>query len=72
LKLVLRFRLWTMLVNLALIALSGWLIVTIPKASAPDRNCASHWVSPLSAAASCRRHGPLRDPGHLGSYGAPE
>jgi multidrug efflux pump subunit AcrB len=31
LQLVLRFRLSTMLVNLALIALSGWLIVTIPQ-----------------------------------------
>jgi multidrug efflux pump subunit AcrB len=38
LKLVLRFRLTTMLVNLALIALSGWLIVTIPKGFFPEED----------------------------------
>jgi multidrug efflux pump subunit AcrB len=38
LKLVLRFRLWTMLVNLALIALSGWLVVTIPKGFFPEED----------------------------------
>jgi multidrug efflux pump subunit AcrB len=31
LKLVLQFRFWAMLLNLALIALTGWLVVTIPK-----------------------------------------
>ena len=35
LKLVLRFRFWTMLLNLALIAVSGWLIVTIKKGFFP-------------------------------------
>jgi multidrug efflux pump subunit AcrB len=38
LKLVLRFRLWTMLVNVALIALSFWLIVTIPKGFFPKED----------------------------------
>jgi hydrophobe/amphiphile efflux-1 (HAE1) family protein len=38
LKLVLRFRLWTMLVNLGLIALSGWLIMTIPKGFFPEED----------------------------------
>ena len=38
LKLVLRFRLWTMVVNLALIALSGWLIMTIPKGFFPEED----------------------------------
>jgi multidrug efflux pump subunit AcrB len=35
LKLVLRFRIWAMLVNLALIVVTGWLIVTIPKGFFP-------------------------------------
>jgi multidrug efflux pump subunit AcrB len=38
LKLVLRFRFWTMLVNLALIALTGWLIVAIPKGFIPEED----------------------------------
>jgi hydrophobe/amphiphile efflux-1 (HAE1) family protein len=38
LKLVLRFRLWAMLVNIGLIALTGWLFVTIPKGFFPDED----------------------------------
>ena len=38
LKLVLRFRLWAMLVNLGLIGLTGWLFVTIPKGFFPDED----------------------------------
>jgi multidrug efflux pump subunit AcrB len=38
LRLVLRFRLGTMLVNLALIGLSGWLIMTIPKGFFPEED----------------------------------
>jgi hydrophobe/amphiphile efflux-1 (HAE1) family protein len=38
LKTVLRFRAWVMLVNLALIVLTGWLIVTIPKGFFPDED----------------------------------
>jgi hydrophobe/amphiphile efflux-1 (HAE1) family protein len=38
LQTVLRFRLWAMLVNLALIALTGWLIVTIPKGFIPQED----------------------------------
>ena len=38
LKLVLRFRLWAMLLNLALIAVSGWLLVTIPKGFFPNED----------------------------------
>jgi hydrophobe/amphiphile efflux-1 (HAE1) family protein len=38
LKLVLRFRFWAMLLNLALIALTGWLIVAIPKGFIPEED----------------------------------
>ncbi|HXC90196.1 MAG TPA: efflux RND transporter permease subunit [Stellaceae bacterium] len=38
LRLVLRFRFWAMLLNLALIALTGWLVVTIPKGFFPDED----------------------------------
>jgi hydrophobe/amphiphile efflux-1 (HAE1) family protein len=38
LKTVLRFRAWVMLFNLALIVLTGWLIVTIPKGFFPDED----------------------------------
>jgi hydrophobe/amphiphile efflux-1 (HAE1) family protein len=38
LKIVLRFRIWAMLVNLALIAVTGWLIVTIPKGFFPEED----------------------------------
>jgi multidrug efflux pump subunit AcrB len=38
LKLVLRFRVWAMLLNLALIAVSGWLLITIPKGFFPNED----------------------------------
>jgi hydrophobe/amphiphile efflux-1 (HAE1) family protein len=38
LKIVLRFRVWAMLVNLALIAVTGWLFVTIPKGFFPEED----------------------------------
>ncbi|MBO0738218.1 MAG: efflux RND transporter permease subunit [Alphaproteobacteria bacterium] len=38
LKFVLRFRFWAMLANLAMIAISGWLLVTIPKGFFPNED----------------------------------
>jgi HAE1 family hydrophobic/amphiphilic exporter-1 len=38
LKLVLRFRFWAMLLNIALIGVTAWLIVTIPKGFFPDED----------------------------------
>jgi hydrophobe/amphiphile efflux-1 (HAE1) family protein len=38
LRAVLRFRKWTMLFNLALIALTGWLIINIPKGFIPEED----------------------------------
>jgi multidrug efflux pump subunit AcrB len=38
LRVVLRFRFWAMLLNLALIALTGWLFVTIPKGFIPEED----------------------------------
>ena len=38
LKLVLRFRFWAMLANFALIVVSGWLLVTIPKGFFPNED----------------------------------
>jgi multidrug efflux pump subunit AcrB len=38
LKIVLRFRLWAMLVNLSLIAITGWLFLTIPKGFFPEED----------------------------------
>ncbi|MBV8888883.1 MAG: efflux RND transporter permease subunit [Alphaproteobacteria bacterium] len=38
LKLVLRFRLWAMLVNVALIAVTAWLIIVIPKGFFPNED----------------------------------
>jgi hydrophobe/amphiphile efflux-1 (HAE1) family protein len=38
LKFVLRFRFWAMLLNLALIAVSGWLIMVVPKGFMPEED----------------------------------
>ncbi|MGC1890049.1 MAG: efflux RND transporter permease subunit [Stellaceae bacterium] len=38
LRVVMRFRFWAMLVNLALIALTGWLFMTIPKGFIPEED----------------------------------